>query len=198
MDKMIALADKSCGKLFTRYSVSAEQTYHWLALKSSQIPCLSPSGQNERHAGWLPTANSSALLRSRTVIQPGRDKEFVWIQRRVVIFFLEISQLTLTNLLLLDLHPQKPFFEESLLTRGNCPDHHRLERQSLKGRKSIFADQWKFMKASLKPYNNMSFQHSNVHSTEGQSRLSSSRTAWRTHWVFLNIWLGFSYSSSAS
>lgn len=160
---MIALADKSSGKLFTRYSVSAEQTHHWLALKRSQIPCLSPFAQNERHAGQLPTANSSALLRSTTVIQPGRDKEFVWIQKRVFIFFLEISQLTLTNLLLLDLHPQKP------LTRGNCPDHHRLERQPLKGRKSIFADQWKFMEASLKPYNNMSFQLSNVHRTQGQT-----------------------------
>lgn len=194
---MIALADKSRGELFTRYSESAEQTHHWLALKSSQIPCLSPFGQNERRAGQLPTANSSALLRSTTIIQPDRGKEFVWIQKRVFIFFLEISQLSLTNLLLLDFHPQKPFFEGSLLTRGNCPDHHKLERQSLKGRKSIFAEQWKFMKASLKAYNNMFFQHSNVHRIQGQTWPSSSRTPWRTWRVFLKIWLGFSYSSSA-
>lgn len=66
-----SIGSQSCGKLFTKYSVSAEQTHHWLALKSSQIPCLSPFGQNERYAGQLPTANSSALLRSTTVIQPG-------------------------------------------------------------------------------------------------------------------------------
>lgn len=105
IDKMIALADKSCGKLFTRNPVSAEQTHHRLALKSSQIPCLSPFGWDERHAGQLPASDSSVLSRSVIAIQPVRDKEFVWIQKRVFVFFLEISQLTLTNLFLLDLHP---------------------------------------------------------------------------------------------
>lgn len=40
VDKIIALADKSCGNLFTKNSVFAEQTHHWLVLKSSQIPCF--------------------------------------------------------------------------------------------------------------------------------------------------------------
>lgn len=74
---MIALADKSCGKLLTRNPISAEQTHHWLTLKSSQILCLSPFGWDERHAGQLPTSDLSVLSRSVIAIQPGRDKEFV-------------------------------------------------------------------------------------------------------------------------
>lgn len=105
IDKMIALADKSCGKLFTRNPISAEQTHHRLAQKSSQIRCLSPFGWDERQAGQSPTSDSSILSRSVIAIQAGRYKEFVWIQKRLFIFLLEISQLTLTNLFLLDLHP---------------------------------------------------------------------------------------------
>jgi len=102
---MIALADKSCGKLFNRNPTSAEQTHHRPALRSSQIPCLSPFTGDEKQAGQPPTSDSSILSRSAIAIQPQRDKEFVWIQKRVFIFSLEFSHITLTNLLLLDLHP---------------------------------------------------------------------------------------------
>lgn len=129
---MIALADKSCGKLFTRYSVSAEQTHHWFALKSSQIPCLSPFGQNERRAGWLPTANSSALLRSATVIQPGTDKGFCGSRRESLYFswrFLSWPWLISSYWICT---PRNLSLKKVCSPEETGPEHHRLERRSLK------------------------------------------------------------------
>lgn len=88
---MIALADKSSGKLFTRNPISAEQTHHHPVLKSSQIPCLSPFEWDERHAGQLPGSGLSVLSRSAIAIQPGRDKEFMWIQKKILIFLRDFS-----------------------------------------------------------------------------------------------------------
>lgn len=153
-DKTIVLADKSCGKLFTRNPISAEQTHHPITLEklTNSPPFTLWMGWKT----WWPAASVWFILcRSAVVIQAGRGKEFVWTQKRLYIF-LGISCLTLTNLFLLDLYPWKPLFEESLLTRGNCLGHHRLPEHSLKGKK-VFADQCKIMKAFLKPYNNMSF-----------------------------------------